>query len=207
VLSRRILLAAACSAILWDRTALAADPLDDLLARVARARASVRTMQGPFTQVRTLGLLATEVRSSGTLILVRPDRLRWELAPPDQITFFVGPEGVAYRDARGQTRMQGANTRMAAALDDLRTLLAGDIGRLRDRWDLRVLRDDGTGAEVDALPKTASSSPLRGLRFTLAPDLIRPTRALLVEGPRDRTVIEFGALLVDAPVDPARVRP
>jgi hypothetical protein len=207
MVSRRTLLLAACGAVLWDRLALASDPLDDLLARVARARASVRTIQGPFTQVRTLGLLATEVRSSGTLALVRPDRLRWELAPPDQITFFVGPEGVAYRDALGQARMQRADTRMAAALDDLRTLLAGDLGRLRDRWDLHLLRDDATGAEVEAVPTATSRSPLRGLRFTLAPDLVRPTRAVLVEGPKDRTVIEFGALVVDAPVDPARVRP
>jgi hypothetical protein len=207
VLSRRTLLVAACGAVLWDRPAQASDPLVDLLARVARARASVRTIQGPFMQVRTLGLLATEVRSSGTLTLVRPDRLRWELAPPDQITFFVGPEGVAYRDAHGQAGMQRADTRMAAALDDLRTLLAGDLGRLRDRWDLHLLRDDGTGAEVDAVPTATSRSPLRGLRFTLAPDLVRPTRTVLVEGPKDRTVIEFGALVVDAPVDPARVRP
>jgi hypothetical protein len=45
------------------------------------------------------------------------------------------------------------------------------------------------------------------MRFALAPDLVRPTRTLLVEGPRDRTVIEFGALVVDAPVDPAKMRP
>jgi hypothetical protein len=43
--------------------------------------------------------------------------------------------------------------------------------------------------------------------FSLAPDLIRPSRAVLVEGPHDRTVIEFGTLVVDAAVDPATMRP
>ncbi|HEY3819366.1 MAG TPA: outer membrane lipoprotein carrier protein LolA [Polyangiaceae bacterium] len=190
-----------------SRAAWAGDPLDDLLARIARARAPVRTMQGPFTQTRTIGLLATDVRSTGTLVLVRPDRLRWELAPPDDVTFFVGPEGLSYRGAHGHGTAAPPDTRIAGALDDLRTLLGGDLTRLRERWDLRLVRDDATGAELEATPRATAPSPLRSMRFSLARDLVRPARALLVEGPRDRTVIDFGALVLDAPVDPAKMRP
>jgi hypothetical protein len=103
--------------------------------------------------------------------------------------------------------MPASSARMASALDDLRTMLGGDPSRLRDRWELRIVRDDGSGVELDATPRTAGSMPLAGLRFALAPDLIRPTRATLTEGPRDRTVIEFGTLLVDSPVDPASMIP
>lgn len=209
MLSRRVFLAgsaAAFAAAVIPR-ALASGPLDDLLARIARARAPVRTLQGPFVQTRTLALLATEVRSTGALALVRPDRLRWELAPPDDVVFFVGPEGLAYRAPHGGARLPAPDARITASLDDLRTLLGGDLARLRDRWDLRLVRDDDAGAEIDAVPRTGVAASLRGLRFALARDLVRPTRAVLVEGPRDRTVIEFGALVVDAPVDPARMRP
>jgi hypothetical protein len=99
------------------------------------------------------------------------------------------------------------DARFAGALDDLRTLLGGDLARLRERWVLRLVRDDATGAEIEATPRAASTSSLHSMGFALAPDLVRPSRALLVEGPRDRTVIEFGALVVDAPVDPAIMRP
>jgi hypothetical protein len=207
MLTRRALLAGSALALLAPRRARAADPLDDLLARVARARAPVRTMQGPFTQTRTIGLLATDVRSNGSLVLVRPDRLRWELAAPDDVTFFVGPEGLAYRNAHGQARTLPPDPRIAGALDDLRTLLGGDLARLRERWTLRPVRDDASGAEIEGTARAGVSSPLRSMRFALAADLVRPTRALLLEGPRDKTVIEFGALVVDAPVDPARMRP
>jgi len=44
------------------------------------------------------------------------------------------------------------------------------------------------------------------MTFALAPDLMRPTRMVLVEGARDRTVIEFGDLLVNKPVDPASMK-
>jgi hypothetical protein len=164
-------------------------------------------MQGPFTQTRTIGLLATDVRSIGALVLVRPDRLRWELAAPDDVTFFVGPEGLSFRGAHGGASTLPPDVRIAGALDDLRTLLGGDLTRLRERWDLRLVRDDTGGVELEATPRAAAPSPLRSMRFALARDLVRPTRVLLVEGPRDRTAIDFGALVVDAPVDPARMHP
>jgi hypothetical protein len=167
----------------------------------------VRTLQGPFTQTRTIGLLSTDVRSTGTVTLVRPDRLRWELAPPDSVTFWVTPEGLSYRSAHGAGQMPAASAHIGSALDDLRTLLGGDLSRLRERWDLRVVRDDAGGAEIEAQPHPGAGGTLRNLRMALTPDLVRPTRALLVEGARDRTVIEFGALAVNEPVDDPRMRP
>jgi hypothetical protein len=206
LLGRRALLAGGSTWLVAGR-ASAADPVGSLLARIASARASLQTLKGPFVQTRTIGLLATDVRSTGTFTLVRPDRLRWELSPPDAITFWIGPEGLAYRDVHGQARLPATTARMSAALDDLRTLLGGDPSRLRDRWDLRVLRDDATGAEIDATPHASTSTPLQSLRFALAPDLVAPVRASLVEGPRDRTVIEFGTLVVDGPVAPDSMKP
>jgi hypothetical protein len=198
-------LVGAAGALIAARTARADDAVDSLFGRVARARSSMRTLQGPFTQVRTIGLLATDVKSTGTLALVRPDRLRWELAPPDSVVFWMLPEGLAYRSAQGTGRVPSATPRIAAMLDDLRTLLGGDLSRLRARWDLRVARDDASGAELAATARTPDA-PLKSFQFTLAPDLVRPVRALLVEGPHDRTAIDFGALQVDAPVDDAKMR-
>ena len=82
-----------------------ADPLDDALARIAAARASLHTLVGPFTQERTISLLATSVKSQGTVYLVRPDRLRWELEPPDDVVYWITPEGLAYRSKTGQGRV------------------------------------------------------------------------------------------------------
>jgi hypothetical protein len=205
-IGRRALLAGASAWLVAGR-ASGADAVDGLLARIASARSGVHSLRGPFVQTRTIGLLATDVRSTGMLTLVRPDRLRWELSPPDAITFWIGPEGLAYRDAHGQARLPATTAKMSGALDDLRALLGGDPSRLRDRWDLRIVRDDATGAEIDATPRTPGATSLQGLRFALAPDLVRPTRAVLAEGPRDRTVIEFGALVVDGPIDAGSMRP
>jgi hypothetical protein len=199
---------ALCSGLLLaSHAARAAADLGDLIARVGRARAQVRTLQGPFEQTRTIGLLATDVRSRGTLVLVRPDRLRWELASPDDVTFWVGPEGLAFKSQHGHGSLRSPSAGIGAALDDLRTLLGGDLAQLRERWDLRVARDDASGAEVEATPRAGAAGHLQRLRFSLGPDLGRPTQVILVEGPRDRTRIDFGALIVNAPVDNAIMRP
>jgi hypothetical protein len=192
--------------LLASRRARADGDLGDLIARVGRARAGVRTLQGPFEQTRTIGLLATDVRSKGTLLLVRPERMRWELAPPDAVTFWVGPEGLAYKSAHGQGRLPPSSAPVGGALDDLRTMMGGDLARLRERWDLRVVRNDATGAEIEATPRAGVVARLQRLRFSLAPDLVRPARALLVEGARDHTQIDFGTLVVNGPVDDALMR-
>ncbi|HSY23155.1 MAG TPA: outer membrane lipoprotein carrier protein LolA [Polyangiaceae bacterium] len=175
------------------------DPTRNLLRRIAEARAPVRTLQGPFTQTRVIGLLAADVHSHGTMALVRPDRLRWQLDPPDDVTFFVGPSGLSYRSAHGSGSVPEASAKVAAALEDMRTLLGGNLEHLTERWGLKALRDDGAGAEIEAIPKDAGTA-LRSMRFALAPDLVRPTRAVLVESAHDRTTIEFGELAINAPV-------
>jgi hypothetical protein len=211
-LTRRSFLqgAIAFGALMVSRVARA-DAVDDALARVARARAGLRTLVGPFTQERTIGLLAARVRSTGTLTLVRPDRLRWELAPPDAITYWFTPEGLAYRGAgkggqRNEGHVNAAQSTLAASLDDLRTLLGGDLARLRARYDLRLVSDGAEGLVFDATPHDPAL-PIKRLGFGLAPDATSPRFAELIEGPRDRTRIDFGTLQRDVPVDPALVRP
>jgi len=203
-ISRRAVLGFAATTM-WSHGARA-DDVDDALAEVARARASLKTLTGPFTQERTIGLLASKIRSRGTLVLERPDRLRWELAPPDDVVYWVGPDGLAYKSARAEGRMPAGQGKLAAALDDVRVLLGGDLSRLRARYDMRVVSRGPEGIAFDATPRPGTDKKLDRLLFAVGPDRVRPTRATLVEGPRDRTEIVFGALERDAPIDPARMR-
>jgi len=202
---RRAILAGGAALLYSAR--LRAEDGAEVLEAIARARAPVRTLRGPFTQVRTIGLLVADIRSRGTLSLLRPDRLRWQLEPPDDVTFWVGPEGLAYRSAHDQGRAGPASPRIASALDDIRTVLGGDLSRLRERWRLVVLRHDATGAELQAEAREAPAGVPRSMSFALAADLVRPTRVTLVVGARDRTVIDFGELAINAPIDEASMRP
>ena len=82
----------------------------------------------------------------------------------------------------------------AAELADLLATLPGPPGEAA-----RKAVDDELTLQLPA-----AGTPVRPLA---SPDLVRPVRATLTEGPRDRTVIEFGALVVDGPVDAESMRP
>jgi Outer membrane lipoprotein carrier protein LolA len=178
-----------------------------ILGEVARARASLRTLTGPFTQTRTIGLLAAKVRSTGVLTLARPDRLRWQLLPPDDVIYWVTPDGLAYASKSGHGSMHGGNAKMAGALSDLRVLLGGDLGLLGSRYDLAVSGDSGGPVTFDASPKPGADVSIQHLTFALGADRVTPLSAVIVEGPRDKSEIVFGTLTRDAPVDPAVLRP
>jgi hypothetical protein len=211
MLSRREVLAMAALVGLGAKSARAddcsPDRLDQALRDIAKARAQVTSLTGPFTQERTIGLLAAKVKSTGTLTLVRPDRLRWELAPPDEAVYWVVPEGLAYQSKTGQGRVEGGGDKIAAALDDLRILLGGDLGKLRVRYDLTGTCNGDDPIVFLAVPKPGQPATAKKLSFSLAPDLVSPKSVVILEGPRDKTEITFGAMQKNVPIDPAKMRP
>lgn len=182
-----------------------ADALDDRLAAIAKARAAVTTMQGPFTQERTIGLMATKIRSTGTMWIERPSRLRWELAAPDSVVYWITPEGLAYKGKNGQGRLP-VTERMAPQLEDLRAMLGGDIGSLKTRYDLKEVPAEGGQVAFEATPKTLQNARFQKLAFTLDADLVRPKRVTLIEGPRDKTDIVFGEIAKNGAIDPALLK-
>jgi outer membrane lipoprotein-sorting protein len=185
-----------------------ADEVADALAEITRARAGIQTLVAPFSQERTIGLLATAVKSDGEMTLVRPDRLRWELRPPDAITYWITPEGLAYATpAGGGSVGKGAVGRFGAVLGDLMTLLGGDLASLRARYELSVPSREG-GLVLLARPTADEvKKHVTSLRLAVAPDLWTVRRIEIEEVGGDRSVITFGKVLRDAKVDPARMAP
>jgi Outer membrane lipoprotein carrier protein LolA len=183
-----------------------ADEVSDALAGITKARAGLTTLVGAFTQERTIGLLATVVKSEGDMTLVRPDRLRWELRPPDAITYWIGPEGLAYASPNGGGSVgKSAAGRFGAVLGDLMTLLGGDLETLRARYDLSVEKVDG-GLLLGARPRADEvKRHVRSLSLRLPPDLWSVQRIEIEESGGDRSVIAFPRMARDVKVDPARM--
>ncbi len=185
-----------------------ADEVADALAEITKVRASLQTLVGPFSQERTIGLLATAVKSDGELTLVRPDRLRWELHPPDAVTYWIGPEGFAYLTPTGSGSVgRSAAGRFAAVMNDLMTMLGGDLATLRARYDLSVQREGG-GMVLGARPTTEEvKKHVKSLTLRLPPNLWAVSRIDIEEVGGDRSVITFGQMQRDVAVDPARMKP
>jgi len=179
--------------------------LDALLADVARARKGVRTMKASFVQERKLTLLATTVKSTGELAYVDPDRLRWELYAPDDVVYYIGPEGLSYKTRSSKATVPQAGANVAKALGDLRALLGGDLALLRDRYVLSGARGP-SDVEIAGMAKDKAAN-VRGFVLTLDKSLVSPLRARLLEGKTDTIEITFSNAQLNVPIDPATMRP
>ncbi|HRG98641.1 MAG TPA: outer membrane lipoprotein carrier protein LolA [Polyangiaceae bacterium] len=212
-------LAAVAGAELAGRVARADEPerhpvvgaqLDALFREVAQARRGVRSFSGPFTQTRKLGLMKAKVTSQGRVTLVLPDRLRWELLPPDEVIYWVTPEGLAYRNRSSQGAVGTSDARaLSEGLEDLRAMLGGELAGLRKRYDVSAFtRGDEAVFEARARASAAPAHDPRGVRglasfsFGVGKDRARPTFASLVERNGDRSDIRFGELRLNVPVEP-----
>ncbi len=188
-----------------SREKLEGPKLDALLADIAKARTNVRTLRASFVQERKLTLLATTVRSTGELAYVAPERLRWELAPPDDIVYLVGPEGLSYRTRSSHATVPASGANIAKALGDLRALLGGDLSALKDRYVLTGSRGP-SDVEIAGTAKDKTAS-VRGFTLTLDKTMVLPVKAKLIEGKSDAIEITFSNGQVNVPIDPATMKP
>lgn len=201
-------LAMAGNALLSPSIARADDvkgALDDL----AKARANLKSLVAPFVQTRQIGLLATEVKSRGELTLVRPDKLRWELLPPDATTYWITSSGVYFRSGSSgkATKAPAGAGAMSLVLGDIMTFMGGDLSTLSSRYDLTVPSRDG-GITLVAVPKSPElKKALARLEIKTTPELWGMSRVTMDEASGDKSVIEFGKSERDTAVDPKKMEP
>jgi outer membrane lipoprotein-sorting protein len=185
-----------------------ADAVDDALAKVTKARASIKTLQAPFTQTRAIGLLDSEVKSKGLFTLVRPNRLRWDLKPPDAVTYWVGPEGLAMQSADGVTKVgKAAAGRFAAVLGDLLVMLGGDLATLRSRYDLEVGKDNGRFALTAKPTAKEVKKHVRKLRMVAGSELWVVERIEIHEANGDHSLIAFDKTTRDKKIPDSFMKP
>lgn len=186
-----------------SRIARADAALDAALADVAKARGKLTTLQGPFDQERTVSLLAGKVKSSGRYWLVRPDRLRWELSPPDAATYWILPDGLAYKTKAGSGKVPKGQGPLGGVLADLLVLLGGDLATLKARYDLTLIKRDAAQLVLHAIPKDkALAKTTKRIELELSGDASTMRRVVIVEAGDDRSEITFGAAIKDQPIDP-----
>ncbi|MFO0618280.1 MAG: outer membrane lipoprotein carrier protein LolA [Polyangiaceae bacterium] len=186
-----------------------ADGVTDALDKIAAARASVKTIVAPFMQVRTIGLLASDVASNGEVTVVRPDQLRWDVSPPDAITYWVLPEGLYMKSSSSSKAVKAPPNagNLGGVLGDVLLFVGGDLRKLADRYDLRVTSTEG-GVGLEAKPKSDETRKVVSrVELKTTADLWAISRFTIEEASGDRSVVSFGEAKRDTSVDPSKMKP
>ena len=190
---------------LGAKSARAEDDVSAALATIGKSRASLTTLQVPFTQERELSLLSSKVTSKGDLVLVRPDKMRWRLEAPDEATYWVSKEGIAYRTKDGAGKVtSGQAEGLSALLDDVLVVVGGDLDKIKTRYDLTAAKD-GDRVTLTLVPKQDKVRKLvKRLVVTLDGEGL-PRKLVMDEPEGDNTTVVFGEPKKNAKVDPAVV--
>lgn len=209
LLTRRAWLALAASVPLVGSGAVAhATPTDDALKSVKDARAGLTSLSSKFTQVRRVGLLADEVKSSGELTLVMPDQLRWELFAPDDIVYWVTSKGVAYKSKSSTKAAHAPAGAFGSLLPDLIGFLGGDLTPLKARYDFTATSESDGSVTVVARP-TADKIKEALKKLTMRTNVERwGISKVVIEEPKgDSSTITFEANQKNPKVDAAKMKP
>lgn len=181
---------------------------DDSLKSVKAARSKLKSLSAKFTQVRRVGLLADEVKSTGELTLVMPDKLRWELFAPDDIVYWVTSKGVAYKSKNAKKAAHAPAGAFGSLLPDLVGFLAGDLGPLKARYDFTAETESDGSVSIVAKPTDAKiKQHLKKLSMRTNAEKWGIAKVVIEEPKGDSSTITFDTNQLNPKVDPARMKP
>ncbi len=162
-----------------------ADPkLEDILKNVENRYNRAKTLQVVFTEQYT-PLGSARRTESGTLLLRKPGRMRWDYTQPKG-KLFVGDGKFLWLYTPAENRAEKMKLQES---DDMRAPLAFLLGKLHFDKEFRNLqgRPEGGGMRITAEPKT-DNLPYSSVEFLVSPD--SQIRQVKVTG-FDRSILEF----------------
>ncbi len=117
-----------------------------LLERFAQRQRDVRSFRATVLQRREHPLLKSAVQSEGTLIVQRPDRLRWEVVTPEHLIIVInGSTLFMYRPAKREAERRDLRGDLGsqAALEFLNAGMSLSVPELEKRFQVDVSHEDG----------------------------------------------------------------
>jgi len=183
-----------------------APPLADVVAKVDKAKASVETLSGEFTQKNRVKLFKQELSSKGRIYFKKPRQIRWEYVSPDPSVLILDGNKATLTTpgAAPQVFDLDKDVTMRAVFDQLLTWLGpGSLASARDDYDLTTA-GTATSPVLQLTPKPASNiaKAFSRIELRLDPKTWLMKSILLVEKNNDEKEIDFSKLQRNAKLPP-----
>ncbi len=186
--------------ILLVGLALAASPLaadnnglETILVQLKEAASQVKTLQSTFVQEKNLEMFEQQLHSSGRMIYVQPDRLRWELLSPIASGFVLqGERGVRWNDVSQQIQRfsVSADPLMGVVAQQLLAWARVDLEWLRERYHMALLTSEPVQLQLTPLD-AGEAEFIEDIKVTFDPLQGYVTDVLILEQSGDSTGLRF----------------
>jgi outer membrane lipoprotein-sorting protein len=164
------------------------------LARLAERLSERVSFVADFTQEKRLAVFRDTVRSSGFLLFVPPDRLRWEISTPFRSILLVNGKDVAkfefVDDKRRELELGRARDAVLVAMERLQGWLRGNFEEQQKQYVVRISIEP-TALIVLTPRDEAMRRTVRAIEFEPAADLRSMARVTIRERSGDFTTLTF----------------
>ncbi|MDK9708511.1 MAG: outer membrane lipoprotein carrier protein LolA [Desulforhopalus sp.] len=174
-----------------------AEELQSFLTEIQAASDKVRSFSSEFVQERRLALFAEPVIFRGSLVVVRPDRLRWEfISPVPSVLIFRGDRGIRCNDKAPPVHFDlGADPIMRAVAEQLWLWLGGDYSRLNATYQM----EKAGPVSLRISPKDqAMLEYITSITITFNKTSKQPEKVEIVDPGGDTTVISFHSYVLNS---------
>jgi outer membrane lipoprotein-sorting protein len=155
--------------------------------------ASVTSVYLEFTQERELKLFSDPLKSSGVMLIARPDRIRWETTAPYQSILLGDQKSVAqfeFNDGKWEKLKLGFPQLLQRVMQQMALMNQGKLDALMTDYTITVTT--GTMTVLTMVPKDANvRGMLASLEVHLLPDLSATKEVVMNEPNGDLTRITF----------------
>ena len=175
---------------------------EQMIAAVNRTAEGIHTIQGRFTQVKTMSFLNDKMTSTGMLYLTDKGQLRWEFTTPYSYIFIINDNKVTIRSGKKTQNIDMKSSRLFEGI--ARIMVNSMTGRcLQKNGDFDVeMYTRGTEWIAWLTPKKAQMKKmfkLVKLHFSSTQNMV--TSVEMTEPSGDNTVIELKDVTINQPVD------
>lgn len=108
------------------RKAMTAAQQKEMVARISKAGAQMKTMQCAFVQTKTLSMMNEKIVSRGTMTYAQPARLRWQYMQPTRYLFIIDGDHVSIDSGAGKSHIDARQSKVLQQV--IRLMMNGVTG-------------------------------------------------------------------------------
>ena len=129
-----ILLTAVMTLTVCGQTKLTAEQQKQIVDKIDKASAAMKTMQCDFTQTKSMKMLKKEMQSKGVMYFKAPNKLRWQYTSPYDYTFIMNGDKVSLKSAKSTQNIDVQRNKMFRQITDiiLKSITGGGLKSAAD---------------------------------------------------------------------------
>lgn len=172
------------------------EELESFLKTLQNTSDQVFSFSSEFIQEKHLALFSQPVLFTGKLVIVRPDRLRWEFTSPiSSVLLLNGDQGTRCNDRQQPEHFQLASDPiMKTVAEQLWLWLGGDYNRLHSLYNLEK---EGESTLVIRPRDSQTSGYITAVSISFDAASLQPRKVEISEPGGDLTRILFGATVIN----------